>query len=103
MMWVVFEREPAPDAPYWPGRRRLAALDATAWPAMGFWLLNELQGPARSVLPFAAVLLASIGLARVMTAVWMNHRYRFTSSWLARLTIILLIVGGVWKIMMLWR
>ncbi len=32
-MWMLFARAPPPDAPYWPGRRWWAALDALAWPA----------------------------------------------------------------------
>jgi hypothetical protein len=27
-MWLLVAREPRPDAPDWPGRRMLAALDA---------------------------------------------------------------------------
>lgn len=30
-MWVLFARADPPDAPYWPGRRWLAALDAVGW------------------------------------------------------------------------
>jgi hypothetical protein len=89
--------------PYWSGRRWLAALDAMAWPAVGFWLLNQVQGPARVVLPLAGVVLASIGLARAMTAIWTNHRYRFTTGRLGRIVVILLIVGGAFKLALLWQ
>ena len=103
MMWVVHLREPAPDMPYWSGRRWLAALDAMAWPAVGFWLLNQAQGPARVVLPFAGVVLGAIGLVRTMTAIWTNHRYRFTTVRLGRMVIILLVVGVVFKFALLWN
>ena len=36
-MWLLVAREPRPDAPDWPGRRLLAAIDAVAWPLM--WVL----------------------------------------------------------------
>jgi hypothetical protein len=44
-----------------------------------------------------------IGLARIMTALWMNHRYRFTTWRLGWICIILLVVGAVLKVAMLWR
>lgn len=103
MMWVVHVREPAPDMPYWPGRRWLAALDAMSWPCMGFWLLNQVQGPARVVLPLTGIVLAAIGLARATTAIWANHRYRFTTGRVGRIVVILLVVGGVFKLATLWH
>jgi len=102
-MWLVVAREPAPDAPYWPGRRWLAALDAIAWPAIGFLLLSYLPRPAGIVLPVVGAALAWIGLARVRTALWMNHRYRFTTWRLGRVVIFLLLVAGALKLAMLWR
>ena len=42
-MWILFMPVPRPDAPYWPGRRWLAALDAVAWPAT--WALVVAQAP----------------------------------------------------------
>jgi hypothetical protein len=89
--------------PYWPGRRWLAALDAMAWPSIGFWLLNQVQGPAKVVVPLVGVVLASIGLARAMTAIWTNHRYRFTTWRLGRIVLVLLLVGGAVKLAMLWH
>ena len=105
MMWVVHVREPAPDMPYWSGRRWLAALDAMAWPAVAFWLLNQAQaqGQGRVVLPFAGVVLAAIALSRAMTAIWTNHRYRFTSVLVAWIAFILLVVGAVLKFALLWN
>ena len=37
VMWLLVAREPRPDAPDWPGRRLLAAVDAVIWPLM--WVL----------------------------------------------------------------
>jgi hypothetical protein len=34
-MWMLLVRSPPPDAPYWPGRRWLSAIDAVAWPGDG--------------------------------------------------------------------
>jgi hypothetical protein len=42
-MWILFTPAPRPDAPYWPGRRWLAALDAIAWPVG--WVLVVAQAP----------------------------------------------------------
>lgn len=33
-MWLLFTRAPPQDAPYWPGRRCLAAVDAVVWPGL---------------------------------------------------------------------
>jgi hypothetical protein len=41
-VFVLRTRDPRPDAPDWPGRRLLAAVDAVAWPPM--WLLLIRQG-----------------------------------------------------------
>ena len=30
-MWLWIARDPLPDAPYWAGRRWLAAIDAAVW------------------------------------------------------------------------
>jgi hypothetical protein len=42
-MWILFTPAPRPDAPHWPGRRWLAALDAFAWPVG--WVLVVAQAP----------------------------------------------------------
>ena len=103
MMWVVLVREPAPDAAYWSGRRWLAALDAIAWPAIGFFLLGQVPRQMGVVLPMVGVVLAAVALARVLTAVWMNHRYRFTTWRLGRIVFILLLVGGAFKLALMWH
>ena len=45
-MWLLVAREPRPDAPDWPGRRLLAAIDAVAWPLMWVLLIRHVPGPA---------------------------------------------------------
>ncbi len=44
-MWFVFARAPLPDAPYWPGRRLLALVDAIAWPVAWIALATQPQRP----------------------------------------------------------
>ena len=103
MTWLVVEREPAPDLAYWPGRRWLAALDALAWPAIGFVLLILLPGRAGLVLPVVGALLTLVGIARLRTAVWMNHRYRFVTWRLGKIVFALLVIGGALKLALLWH
>lgn len=78
-MWVLFARATPPDAPYWPGRRWLAALDAVGWPTL--WLTVLSHAPARMGLVGAvlAALAVLTGLYRLRVALWRNHRYRFTT------------------------
>jgi hypothetical protein len=103
MMWVVLAREPFPDLVYWPGRRWLAALDATAWPAIGFALLLNLPGRTGLVLPVVGAGFALVGLARLRTAVWMNHRYRFTTWRLGKVVGVLLLFGAALKLASIWQ
>jgi len=102
-MWLVLARSPIPDAASWPGRRWLAAVDAITWPAIGFGLLVQLPGRMGLVLPVAGAGLALIGLVRVRTAVWINHRYRFTTWRLGKIVIVLLLIGGALKLALLWH
>ena len=55
-MWLLVAREPRPDAPEWPGRRLLAAVDAVAWPLMWVLLIRQVPGPAGLVGPFVTAL-----------------------------------------------
>lgn len=96
-MFVVIAREPKPDAVYWPGRRLLASMDAVVWPILAALLV--LQAPTAEGLlrPVVAVVVLWAGL-RVCTAVFANHRYRFT-TWLAtKMVAVLLVVGLVMKL-----
>lgn len=78
-MWVLFARAPPPDAPYWPGRRWLAAVDAVVWPAAAWSVLNQVPGPGGLVLAFAMALLVVSAGRRLFTALLANHRYHFTT------------------------
>jgi hypothetical protein len=78
-MWVLFARAPSPDAPYWPGRRWLAAVDAVAWPSAGWVALSQMPGQGGVVLAFVMALLVVSAPRRLFTALLVNHRYRFTT------------------------
>jgi hypothetical protein len=98
MVWIVVERAPAPDMPYWSGRRWLAAIDAIAWPLGLGLLLGRGPGKTGLMLPMASAVLLLWGLSRFHKAVWLNHRYRFTTWWVLGILAVLVIVGLVLKI-----
>ena len=43
-MWLLVAREPRPDAPEWPGRRLLAAVDAVMSPPIWAPLIRYAPG-----------------------------------------------------------
>ena len=65
-MWLLLAREPTPDAPYWPGRRLLAAIDAALWPLQ--WVLVFSYAPK------------PVGLVAALAASMSDGRTRFTPS-----------------------
>ena len=103
MMWIVFARAPAPDAAYWPGRRTLGALDAVAWPLIALVLLSQVPGQARLVAPIACVICGVNALARLRTAIWENHRYRFATWRASRVVLVLLLIAVALKVGLAWR
>lgn len=96
-MWLLVARQPRPDALYWPGRRRLAAIDAVLWPVVWVLLLSQVPKPAGIVFPFVAALALLSGVARLHRALCFNHRYRFTTWRWGRFAATLLLVGVVLK------
>jgi len=98
-MWLVLAREPAPDAPYWRGRRWVAVVDAVAW--LTAWAVAFTQLPPRAgvVGPIFAAIALIWGLARVRRAIWQNHRYQFTTWRWGRVVAALLLTGLVLKLM----
>lgn len=100
-MWLLFARAPPPDAPYWPGRRWLAAVDAVVWP--GLLLLGLMHLPASGGLVAALSMALAVLSAtrRLYTALLTNHRYRFTTwrwggllMWLVMLGLLLKLALG---------
>ena len=97
-MWMLVAREPRPDAPEWPDRRLLAAVDAFAWPLMWVLLIRQVPGPAGLVGPFVTAMAVLFGLGRLHRALWVNHRYWFTTWRWGRIAAVLLLMGVVLKL-----
>jgi hypothetical protein len=100
-MWLLLAREPVPDASYWPGRRLLAAVDAVVWPLL--WVIVFAHAPQRFGLvgPFIAAVAILCALDRVHRALWVNHRYRFTTWRWGRVAAALLAMGVVLKVILM--
>jgi len=97
-MWLLVAREPRPDAPYWPGRRWLAAVDAAMWPLLSVLLLSHAPRPVGLVGPFVAAVAVLCALGRLHRALWVNHRYRFTTWRWGRIAAALMLMGVVLKL-----
>jgi hypothetical protein len=99
-MWLLIAREPTPDAPYWQGRHLLAAVDALAWPVLWVLLIKHVPEPVGLVGPFASAVAILCGLGRLHGALWVNHRYRFTTWRWGRIAAAFLVIGLVMKLML---
>jgi hypothetical protein len=97
-MWVLFARPPPPDAPYWPGRRWLAAVDAIVWPAVAWSVLNQVPVPGGLVQALAMALLVVSAARRLFAALLVNHRYRFTTWRWGRVLMWMLVLGMLMKL-----
>lgn len=93
MVWMLWARAPLPDAPTWPGRRVCAAVDAVGWP--GLWVLvgAEFTPPTGLIGPLLGAFVLLSALDRLYRAMWVNHRYRFTTWCCARVMAGLLLVA----------
>lgn len=98
-MWILFKRAPRPDAPYWPGRNWLAALDAVAWPAA--WALGVTHAPIPTgIVGILVIACAALSAAsRLQQALLRNERYRFTTWRWGKLVVGLLLLGWILKSM----
>jgi hypothetical protein len=97
-MWLLYARAPAPDAPYWPGRRWLAAVDAAAWPLAWVIVFSHAPKPVGLVGPFVMAVALLCALGRVYRALLANHRYRFTTLRWGRIAAALMLIGLVMKL-----
>ncbi len=97
-MWVLFARAPPPDAPHWPGRRWLAAIDALAWPGMASLALSGLDGSGGLVVALAMALFGVSAVRRLSTALLANHRYHFTTWRWGRVLAWVVVVGTLLKL-----
>lgn len=99
-MWLLVARAPPPDAPYWPGRRWLAAVDAALWPILWVLMFNHAPRPVGIVGPVVAAVALLSALGRMHRALWVNHRYRFTTWRWGRVVAAMLLVGAALKLML---
>lgn len=97
-MWLLIAREPRQDAPHWPGRRLLAAIDATVWPGLWTWVFSQAPAPVGLVGPFVAAVAVLSALGRLHRALWVNHRYWFTTWRWGRIAAALMLMGVVLKL-----
>lgn len=97
-MWLLYARAPTPDAPYWPGRRWLAAIDAAVWPLLWVVVFNYAPKPVGLVGPFVTAVALLSALGRLHRALWANHRYRFTTWRWGRVVAALLLISLVLKV-----
>ena len=97
-MWLLFARAPPPDAPYWRGRRWLAALDAVAWPGAAWFALHGLAGAGGLLVAVVRALLVVAAARRLFTALLANHRYQFTTWRWGRVVAWMLSVGMLLKL-----
>ena len=100
-MWLLVAREPRPDAPYWRGRRLLAAVDALLWPLLWAVLLDHAPKPVGLMGPAAIAVAILCAIGRLHRALFLNHRYLFTTWRWGRSAAALLLIGLVLKLTML--
>lgn len=99
-MWLLLTRTPAPDVPYWPGRRWLAALDSVVWPLIWIAVVGSGGVPTGIVGPLVTTAAVLAGAARLHCAVYLNHRYRFTTCRWGKRIALLSLVGTLLKLAM---
>lgn len=97
-MWFLIARSASPDAPYWPGRRWLAAVDALAWPLLWVAVIRHVPASAGVAGPLLLALAALSACRRTHRALWVNHRYRFTTWRWGKVVAALLMMGVVLKL-----
>ena len=94
-MWLLVAREPRQDAPQWAGRESLAVLDAVAWPLVGVSLLYLSRMSLGVVGPVLMAAAFVLSIARLRRAIWLNHRYRFTTWRWGGMVLGLVMLGAV--------
>ena len=96
---MLFARAPPLDAPYWPGRRWWAALDALASPAG--WIVAVMHAPTSTGLAgkVSIALALLIAANRLRRAIWRNHHYQFTTWRWGRVLGTFLLLGWLLKLM----
>jgi len=96
-MLLLLTRPPLPDARPWPGRRWFALVDALAWPMV--WLAFAVKAMPDGLAAWAvAAALTGCTAVRCWRALWLNHRYRFTTWRWGRAIVALLALGALLKL-----
>lgn len=98
-MWLLVARESRSNAAHWTGRRWLSAIDAVAWPLLWVVLINRFDQPAGVVGPVVVAIAILMAAERIHRALWVNHRYWFTTGRWGRVVAALLVFGLVLKLM----
>ena len=99
-MWILLAREAPPDAPAWLGRHWLAAVDALAWPLLWILLISRAPQPVGLIGPFFIAVAMMCAIGRLHRAVWVNHRYYFTTWRWGKVVAAMLVLGWVMKLTM---
>ena len=97
-MWLLVAREPRANAAYWTGRRWLAAIDAVAWPLFWVILVSQIDAAVGIVGPMIVAVSLLFSVKRIHRAVWVNHRYWFTTWHWGRILGALMVIGTVLKV-----
>jgi len=100
-MWLLISRQPRPDAPDWPGRKWLAAIDAVAWPALWVMAIRQAPEPVGLLGPFITAVAVLSASGRLHRAVWVNHRYWFTTWRWGKVFVSMAVLGMVLKLALL--
>ena len=101
-MFLIVAREPEADAPYWPGRRWIAAIDGLVWPVMWVVVIANIPAPVGVVGAVGTAFALLAALRRLHRAVWNNQRYRFTTWRWGRPVVIMVLIGWVLKLSLFW-
>lgn len=97
-MWLLFARAQPSNAPYWPGRRWLAVVDAVTWPAALAIALHAAPLDGGIVQSVLLALCSLSAIRRCALAIWRNERYRFTTWQLGRPLALLMALGALLKL-----
>ena len=78
----------------------IAAVDAAVWPFLWMLVVGHAPQPVGLVGPFVVTVAVLCAVGRLYRALWVNHRYRFTTWRWGRVAAALLLVGALLKLTM---
>ena len=78
----------------------LAALDALVWPLLWVLLIRSAPQSVGLVGPFLTAVAVLCAIGRLHRAVWVNHRYYFTTWRWGKVVAAMLVLGWVMKLTM---